>query len=726
MKKITNEEVRRILDKYEKKLKERVPMDLLKEEVKEDEKFSSQYLKFKEELLRGKVTFYEKACNSCEKLIKVSQKEEQKAELKKSIETCHLQTTPEGAASFAVITGMSVAGLGFLILLLSFLIGFILDGITGALQSILFFIPLMLIISGLLLIKPLTLYPKKLANQWRLKSSNQMVMCILYIVMYMKHTSNLEHAIRFASEHVGDPLSLDLKKVFWDVETEKFSKIQDSLDHYLEIWRGYNLEFIESMHLIESSLYEPDEKRRVDLLEKALGVMLEGTYENMLHYAQEIKGPITMLHMLGIILPILGLIILPLLGTFLGIKWYYLGFVYNIFLPLVVFYIGSNILDKRPTGYGPSTQTKEATELTEEKTNLKTVPLLIGGILVFLGLVPILLHMLSIPEIELPFFGDFPGYKEAQIDTGTKLVGPFSNLAAFFSLLIPLGIALGFAIYYSVLSRGKIGIRKSAVELEKEFAGSLFQLGNRVGDGIPVEAAFENVARNMKGTKTGEFFSLININIRRLGMDVKGAIFNREKGAMRLFPSVLIESSMKVLVETARKGPQIVSNSLISISNYVSKIHEVAERMKDLLADILSSMKSQIKFLTPVIAGIVVAIGTMITIIVNILSEKIGEVSLEGAGAEAGNLALTIPSLFPPEKIIPPYFFQIVVGIYVVEIVFILTVLSNGIENGIDRLQEADSLGKNLYKSTVLYVIISLIFMLVFGLLATKISGVTI
>src|SRR3989338_3375539 len=208
MKKITNEEVRRILDKYEKKLKERVPMDLLKEEVKEDEKFSSQYLKFKEELLRGKVTFYEKACNSCEKLIKVSQKEEQKAELKKSIETCHLQTTPEGAASFAVITGMSVAGLGFLILLLSFLIGFILDGITGALQSILFFIPLMLIISGLLLIKPLTLYPKKLANQWRLKSSNQMVMCILYIVMYMKHTSNLEHAIRFASEHVGDPLSL--------------------------------------------------------------------------------------------------------------------------------------------------------------------------------------------------------------------------------------------------------------------------------------------------------------------------------------------------------------------------------------------------------------------------------------------------------------------------------------------------------------------------------------
>ena len=37
--------------------------------------------------------------------------------------------------------------------------------------------------------------------------------------------------------------------------------------------------------------------------------MIEGTYEKMLHFAHNVKSPITVLHMLGVILPILGLII---------------------------------------------------------------------------------------------------------------------------------------------------------------------------------------------------------------------------------------------------------------------------------------------------------------------------------------------------------------------------------------------------------------------------------
>jgi hypothetical protein len=44
----------------------------------------------------------------------------------------------------------------------------------------------------------------------------------------MKHTSNLERAISFASQHVKYPLALDLKKIFWDVETGKFSTIKES------------------------------------------------------------------------------------------------------------------------------------------------------------------------------------------------------------------------------------------------------------------------------------------------------------------------------------------------------------------------------------------------------------------------------------------------------------------------------------------------------------------
>ena len=125
------------------------------------------------------------------------------------------------------------------------------------------------------------------------------------------------------------------------------------------------MEFVESFHLIESSLLEGDETRRLAALDKSLDVILEETYEKMLHYAHNLKSPITMLHMLGIILPILGLVILPLVISFLeGVSWLHLMFFYNIVLPIGVYSMGRIILTKRPTGYGD-------TDISEENPSLK-------------------------------------------------------------------------------------------------------------------------------------------------------------------------------------------------------------------------------------------------------------------------------------------------------------------------------------------------------------------
>ena len=134
--------------------------------------------------------------------------------------------------------------------------------------------------------KPLANYPFFRANNWRMQASNQMVLCIFYVVTFMRHTSNLEMALEFAAEHLSPPLSFDLKKVLWDVETEKYESVKESLDMYLETWRKWNMEFIESFHLIESSLYEPSESRRLTLLDKSLDVILTETYRSEEHTSE--------------------------------------------------------------------------------------------------------------------------------------------------------------------------------------------------------------------------------------------------------------------------------------------------------------------------------------------------------------------------------------------------------------------------------------------------------
>ena len=188
-----------------------------------------EYQEFKAEFLPKHMTLYEKLCNLSEKLLKIKPDAKKAAEIQEAIDITHLGITPMGAVSFSFLIPLVAALFGSLFAFLVF-------------QSN--FFVLLFVIGSLVMIKPLGKAPQFIANNWRLKSSNQMVLSIFYVVTYMRHTSNLEKAIEFASQHLAPPLSLDLKKVLWDVETEKYSSVKESLDIYLETWKKWNIEFI--------------------------------------------------------------------------------------------------------------------------------------------------------------------------------------------------------------------------------------------------------------------------------------------------------------------------------------------------------------------------------------------------------------------------------------------------------------------------------------------------
>jgi len=285
-------------------------------------------------------------------------------------------------------------------------------------------------------------------------------------------------------------------------------------------------------------------------------------------------------------------------------------------------------------------------------------------------------------------------------------------MASVLSLFVPLALAFGIGFYHRMRSKNIIEIRNRAKKLENEFASGIFQLGNRLGDGIPAESAFGKVAVMMEGTTSGQFFQKVSMNINKLGMSVEEAVFNPKIGAIISFPSNMITSSMKVLVQSVKKGPKVAAQALINISRYIKEMHRVDERLKDLLADVISSMKSQINMMTPAIAGIVIGITSMITSILG----KLGPL-LKSQETTGQSLAPSIQDLFGLG--IPTFYFQIVIGIYVVEIIYILTVLVNGIENGADELSKSYLLGKNLVRSTMIYVFIALVVMIIFNVIAT-------
>jgi len=193
-----NDDIKKILSKYERKLGKATASDPFRYSATVTTK---EYATFRKEILEHKVSYYEKLCNFSERLLRVSTKKKDMQKLQKSITLSHLAITPDGATSFAALFSLLIVFFGIVIGVVSYVLG-----------NLLLFFSLFFILVGLLLIRPLSHLPHYFANKWRLEVTNQMVLCILYVVMYMRHTSNLEHGIRFAAEHVGGPLSLDLKK----------------------------------------------------------------------------------------------------------------------------------------------------------------------------------------------------------------------------------------------------------------------------------------------------------------------------------------------------------------------------------------------------------------------------------------------------------------------------------------------------------------------------------
>ncbi len=683
----------------------------------ENEELSSQeYRSFKQEMLHEQ-TRYERLANSLGSLLTIKLAEKDRLKVQQYLAEAHVTVSPSQALTLSLVGMLSIFFLSLLTLALIYVL-------TGTFQATLLFLG---IIASLFSFYFLYTYPRRLAHAWKLKASSQMVPAVLYVVVYMKHTSNLERAIEFAAQHLEGPLALDFKKIFYNVEIGKFSTIKQSLENYLEFWRKDAPEFNESFHLIESSLYEPSESRRIEILEKALQVILDGVYEKMLKYSREIRSPLTNIYMLGIILPTLALALLPLASTLLqgSIQWYHIFVLFNILVPCFVFYLTSEVLLKRPGGYGEASllELNPGYGLFISKSPWYHSALLMIPLLL-IGLLPFIIHLLA-PSLGIQSditFGQlgFPFLQNAKLfdfkSLGSDTVGPFGAFAALLSLAIPLGIAFFFSLAYKEKTLPLMESREKTKQLESEFTSSLFQLGNRLGDNIPAEIAFGKVAESTEGQATQQFFSLVNHNIQESGMSVEKALFDKKRGAIIYFPSPLIATSMKILTESVKKGLQVAARSIMAISDYVKNINKINQRLHDLLAEIVSDMKSNMTFLAPLLAGIVVGLATMITVILTRLSELQQSFSANQEGL--GTLG-DIAKIFNITEMIPPYFLQVIIGIYLIEIVFILTQALVTVDSGKDPLKEKFELSKNLKRSILLYSITALISIVSLTLLAS-------
>ncbi len=578
---------------------------------------------------------------------------------------------------------------------------------TGILTTTLMIVGVGMIMVGVLMGYYFFTYPKSMVKSLRVKASSQVVIAVLYMVISMRSSPNLEKALKFAAGNVSGELAWDMRRLIWDIEMRRYMSASDAMTDYIARWKPENEEFAEALRLIRDSQTHPPDRAKA-VLDEALEVILSGTKTRMKHYAQEMKMPVMIIHMMGIVLPILGTIMAPLAAVFMSDMISPVHFVvgYDIVLPIIILWFINTTLSKRPVTFS-QVDVSSHPDLPKPgrfSVGKRSLPVLPIAILILVALLayPVMFFVQS-PEL---------------IFSGVQ--GDHSLFSLFMSLLVILGVGVSISVYFILSNLQRSRIQSDIQSTEGDFELALFQLGNRISGGTPTELAIEKSIDDVKDLKIADLFRLTLRNIRNLGMTFEEALFNRKWGALRYYPSKLIRNVMYVIVDTARTGVRYASESMLRIARYLKNMRETQEYIRELLADTASSMKFQAYFLTPMITGLIVSMTDIIVKVLTTLGQYIDSAGI-GATMGIGDMASLFGNI---ENSISPEMFQFIVGIYLLEVIIILGIFTTRIMHGENRIIQWYTVGKILLVGLILYSIVAMFSSSLFGeLIESALSG---
>jgi hypothetical protein len=241
-------------------------------------------------------------------------------------------------------------------------------------------------------------------------------------------------------------------------------------------------------------------------------------------------------------------------------------------------------------------------------------------------------------------------------------------------------------------------IRDEIKAMENEFSDALYILGKRISEEKSPEESFAYAAQTLQGTRIAEVFSQTSYNLSALHTSLQDALYSSEYGSLRYVYSDRIRAILRLFVEGTKKSQRAVSASLIRIADHLKQLQGVENKITDMLFELTSTLRSTVMVFAPLIAGVTLSITTLIS---SILQSLQVQDSLEDMTGLPSMLSAATGS-FMTENIRPEYF-VLVIGIYLIELVVLLTRFTNGLSEGDDTVSFMYGLGKTMPVSIMVF-----------------------
>ncbi|MDP6155299.1 MAG: hypothetical protein QGH39_11735 [Candidatus Thermoplasmatota archaeon] len=474
-------------------------------------------------------------------------------------------------------------------------------------------------------------YPYMRARRMRALTVGRMPEAIHYLSLSMRLTPSLDRAVKYAASSLPEPLSSDLRKVLWDVYMREYSSVEESFIAFAYDWSDWDEDFKRSLYMVRSAALERNTEGINRVLDKANQIIIDGTKGKLEEFSNSLKIPTMILFAVGIMLPLLLAILLPILG--IGNEWTWLTvIVINLVLPVGILAYAYSILGNRP-------------ELTTPPDIGKVISPAKRGFIIFICFLAC----------------------GALVTLGVILL----DKSIFASLLFVWAVGLPISIYGYFTNREAKGKARAVRRMEDEYPEALFQLGNRIAEGKPLETALEKTAITMKNTLISKLFGKISYKLQVTRSSLKKVLYGPE-GLLARSPARTVKNTMHTVVEASSKDPKTAGKTIMLISNYLSELKKVEKELRGRLEEVTGMMTQTAIFIAPLVMGVTVILYQLLA--VNLQTYDIPEemnVELFGFGQDT----------------ISPTVLAVSIGIYLIQLMLVVGYFVSRIDFGKDMIE---------------------------------------
>lgn len=518
----------------------------------------------------------------------------------------------------------------------------------------------------------ITDYPKTAAKQRALTSLGAAPHIIAQLSVSLKQNPNLESALAFVTKYGEGEIAADMKKLLWRVWAGKIPSTLDALPKLADKWGKWSEGFQRAMYLIISSFHERNPKSKAGSLDRAVEAVLNDILTKMREYSLSMHIPTLILFSFGIIMPLMIIALFPLLGFF-GIPMGLESITLFLFASLLGVYLYSNsILSKRPVTFIlPEIETDVPKGYIKLGNSVLPALPFCAAIAVILG-GPSIFYLLSLSKT-------------------IQLHGLFASAINFLNTMpIIWGLGGAMIMYFWGSNWFKTAERKRIKQIDAQLPDALYYIRNVLSEGRPMEEALDFAGQMLGNTPLAKQLRDASNLIKRRHITTEAALIGRESPFER--KSKLLQSTLHMLTSSLRGGIRSAAQTCNIMHNYMKRINKIEKNLQSMLSRNLSMMRLTAMIFAPLVGAV---ITVLFALIVKGMSGATERTSVLGFNTMS---AITTPQ-------IPTPVLQLILGLYVLGLNFVLIRYVTTIENGSDSVKLGMDLSTSLTVSLLIFTV---------------------